>query len=243
VKAPKEEDISVVSCVGYLKDRYEHLGIHSSVWLCGLSSRSTSAAKKLKDMIMSQVNVKSVEFTDKFTKANIVIKPNFKTIGPDFAKEAQNVAKEITETDNSILQEKFKDGKLKLSKWELSVKHLTLERTLPDNYCLGEFNQGNVYLNTDTTEELISEGFYREVLRRIQQARKDSGLQKTDDINLYLKLDKELYHHILSFEDTLKNRVGAKELNLSTDDSNKNFKFESDEQIRGLKFKIMFNVV
>lgn len=205
------------------------------------------AIKGLQDLVKLQVNVKSVNFVKRFDKADIIIKPNFKTLGPDFGKDSKGIIKKLSETENSVLLKMIKDGKLKLKVNKKSLvleqRHLVLERTLPKGYFSGEFNNGNIYLNTKVTEELVAEGYFRELARRIQSFRKDAGLKKKDNIELYLKLDKELYHHVLSFKDSIQERVGAKKLELTTKIPSRRYKFNNKDNIKGLRLEAWFRVV
>ena len=138
---------------------------------------------------------------------------------------------------------KYKDGKLKLSKWTLEERHLELERTLPNNFVMAQFSKGNVYLDKDVSSDLVSEGYYREVLRRMQSFRKDAGLNKSDNITLHLKLDKELLAHVLSFESNLKDRVGATNLVLSEENPKDKFEHKLNDVIKGLNVEAWFSVV
>ncbi|AJF61934.1 TPA: isoleucine--tRNA ligase [Candidatus Woesearchaeota archaeon] len=201
------------------------------------------AVEDLKGLIFYQANVKSVKLVKKFDKADITIKPNFKTLGPEFGKDSKEIIKYLSETDNSALVSQLKDGRLKAGKHVLEEKHLVLEKTLPKGYFTGEFPLGNVFLTADVPDELVSEGYFREVLRRIQSFRKDAGLKKTDDIELYLKLDKEIYSRILPFKKEIKERVGAKSLEISTEPAKKKYKHSSKDTIKGLNVEAGFDVV
>jgi len=58
-----------------------------------------------------------------------------------------------------------------------------VEREVPEIYKESEFKFGQVYLNTERTEELEAEGYAREITRNVQQLRKQAGLEKLDQIN------------------------------------------------------------
>jgi isoleucyl-tRNA synthetase len=199
-----------------------------------------NAAKELIDLIKSQTNVRNINVVNSFDDADLIIKPNFKTIGPEFGRESQTIVKEINDTSNSELLANYKDSKLKLSKWVLEDKHLDFERSLPDNFKQGNFPKGNIYLDTNVPDDLVSEGYYREVSRRVQTFRKNSGLHKSDKIKLYLKLDKALLDHIAGFSDDLKDRVGAETLEMSDKDPSDKYEHSNDENVKGLKFTIYF---
>jgi len=197
------------------------------------------ALKSLKELIKNQTNIREIKIIKKFDKADVKIKPNYKVLGKEFGKDTHIVATLILEGKDLKLEK----GKLKLGKYTLEEKHLVLEKSLPKNYALGEFPKGNAFLYTEVDDELISEGYFREVLRRLQSFRKDAGLQKKDRIELYLKLDKEILEHVSKWKKEIKKRVGAKKLELSTKKSSKKYKFSNKANIKGLRLEAGFKVV
>ncbi len=205
------------------------------------------AVKDLIELIKSQTNIKEVNLIDRFEKAEIDVSPNYKTLGPAFGKASQEILKQLTEMKTPEIMEKLKDKKLKFKVEEkdylLEEKHLVLERTLPKGIFMGTFSKGNIYLETSVSEELISEGYTREVVRRIQSFRKDSGLRKIDNIELYLKVDNELLAHLEKFKKNLKERIGAKILDISTEEATKKYKFSKKEKIKGLSLEAFFSVL
>jgi isoleucyl-tRNA synthetase len=202
------------------------------------------AISDLENLIKSQANVKKLSLVKKFDKADITVKPNYKTLGPEFGKESQLIIKWLSETENSSIVSLIKDGKLKIKsggkEFNLEEKHLIMEKSIPKEYTLGEFTGGNIFLLITQTEELISEGYAREVVRRVQSFRKDAGLKKKDSIELYLKLDNELYHHLLSYKNLLNDRVGAKTVELSLDVPKKKYKHTGIESVKGHSVEAFF---
>ena len=205
------------------------------------------SVKALESLIKNQTNVKSVVLVKEFDKADTNVLPNYKTLGPDFGRDSKLIFSKLDEMNNSEILAGLKDGKLVLktggNSFTLEEKHLVMEKSLPDNYFLGNFTGGNVYITNEIPPELVSEGYYREVLRRLQQARKDAGLSKVDLIDMCISLDKELYSHVKGFEAEIKERVGAKSLELSEDGRKKKYKFCNKETVKGLSFEICFDVV
>ncbi len=92
-----------------------------------------------------------------------------------------------------------------------------------------------VKLDTHITKELETEGFYREISRKIQALRKQVGLIKTDEISLVI----DAAHDIQEFEDELKGRVGA--VNLMFGAISGKFDVMSEEKVKGKVFRIAFN--
>jgi isoleucyl-tRNA synthetase len=253
IDATLEKDISYVKGIiqAVLSAREKaQIGIRwplQTVYIETNDKDTAEAVKDLKDLIKTQTNIKEVVLTSKFDKADTTVKPNFKSLGPEFGKASQLIVKKLSEMDNSKILSMMQDNNLSLDvdgqKYLLKEKHLMFEKTLPKDYTAGEFPKGFAYLDTRADEQLIAEGFARELIRRVQQARKDAGLKKKDSIELHLKLDKELYQHLANISSLIKERVGASKLELSAESLNKKFEYHDKGNIKGLKFEAGFNVV
>lgn len=184
------------------------------------------ALKDLSGLVMAQVNVKKVKL-EKFTGMKVSYKPNFKELGKDFGKETHKVAAKIEKGDIKDLEE----------------RHYAVEKTMPDKWFLGEFSKGSVYLTNDVSKELISEGYFREVVRRLQSFRKDAGLKKTESIELYLELDKALLAEVSGFKKEIMERIGARKLEMKSEESKGKSTFVSEDSIKGMKIKASFSVI
>jgi len=79
--------------------------------------------------------------------------------------------------------------------------------------------ENNVFVILDTTlnEELINEGFAREMISRIQQMRKNNGYEMMDNIKIFYNADEEFIKGIDTFEEYLKGETLAKSLEISDD--------------------------
>ncbi|MFB6147502.1 MAG: DUF5915 domain-containing protein, partial [Candidatus Nanohaloarchaea archaeon] len=73
-----------------------------------------------------------------------------------------------------------------------------------------EFSRGAVYLDTERTEELVDEAFANEVVRAVQQARKEADLEVDDSVKLSFSGDTE---PLEEFEDRIRSRVNVTEIN------------------------------
>ena len=140
-------------------------------------------------LIKNEVNIKEVQILDDASAVLIKqIKPNFKTLGPKFGKDMRFIAAEVqkfTQEDiNKIEKDKniafVIDGKnitLELSDVEISSKDI-------EGWLVANEGSLTVALDVTITEDLRKEGVARELVNRIQNVRKDSGLEVTDKIKL-----------------------------------------------------------
>ncbi len=248
-----EKDIAYVKGVvqAILSAREKaQIGIRWPLQLVTIETKDKITEKAVKDLVQlikSQTNIKEVKLIEKFEKVETSVKPNYKTLGPEFGKASQGIIKKLTEMKKEEILEKLANKKLKFKiegkDYLVEEKHLVFDKTLPQGIFLGEFSTGSIYLDTKVSEELVAEGYTREIVRRIQSFRKDAGLKKKDSIELYLRTDIELYGQLLKFKDSMKDRVGAKLLEISVEAPKKKYKFSNKDSVKGLKFEAYFTVV
>ncbi|MAD97701.1 MAG: isoleucine--tRNA ligase [Flavobacteriaceae bacterium] len=141
------------------------------------------------ELIKREVNVKEIELlTDASDILVKQIKPNFKVLGPKFGKEMRSIAAAVQQFTDKEINTVEKEGQISL---EINGNLITLERsdveiTSKDIEGWLVANEGTITVALDVTitEELKEEGIARELVNRIQNARKDSGLEVTDKIKL-----------------------------------------------------------
>jgi isoleucyl-tRNA synthetase len=144
------------------------------------------------DIIKSELNIKEVVFTSDvrhFTTYSF--KPQLKTLGRRFGKELNEVREILANLDgNRAMDEINETGSLKIQvagrEELLSKDDLLIDAAQMPGYESVEDNGITVVLDTNLTEELIEEGFVREVISKIQNMRKDSGFEVMDHIDLYI---------------------------------------------------------
>ena len=139
------------------------------------------------DQIKSEINVKELELLDDASAVLVKeIKPNFKTLGPRFGKEMRLVTEAINNLTDTQIKTIEEQGKLDII---INEKNSTLERsdieiTTKDieGWLIATGNGMTVALDITLNQSLIDEGISRELVNRIQNLRKDAGLEITDKI-------------------------------------------------------------
>ena len=141
------------------------------------------------NLIKHEVNIKEIQILEDASDILIKqIKPNFKALGPKFGKDMRFIAAEVqkfTQEDiNKIEKDKNisilvneKNIILELSDVEISSKDI-------EGWLVANEGALTVALDVTITEDLQKEGVARELVNRIQNARKDTGLEVTDKIKL-----------------------------------------------------------
>lgn len=205
-----------------------------------------AAVEKMKDVIKKQVNVKAIGLVESMKGVKLKIKADYSHIGPDFGDNAPKVIAQLTinspETILKSIQEKGKYScKIDGEAVNIVKEHLIVAREIPLPYEEGAFRGGFIYLNKEITDELEAEGFAREIMRRVQALRKKAGLQKSDNISLYLKTDDELKDMLKEWNLVIKEKVGASQLRVSELEPSKKHAYISSEKVKGKEFEIHFD--
>ena len=153
------------------------------------STEQKSSILAVANLIKHEVNIKEIVLLEDASDILVKqIKPNFKTLGPKFGKEMKFIANAIRNfTKEDIAKIEFNEkiaieleGKiinLDLSDVEISSKDI-------EGWLVANEGSITVALDVTVSEELRKEGVARELINRIQNARKDKGLEVTDRIKL-----------------------------------------------------------
>ncbi len=169
------------------------------------------------DLIKSEVNVKEIELLDDASGILVKqIKPNFKALGPKFGKDMKLVSSKIQSFGQEEISQIEKEGQISV---EINGKLITLETSDVEisskdieGWLVANAEGLTVALDVTINDELKKEGIARELVNRIQNARKDSGFEVTDKIKLtFLSLD-ELQQSVLANENYIKAETLTKEL-------------------------------
>lgn len=169
------------------------------------------------DLIKAEVNVKEIELLDDASGVLVKqIKPNFKTLGPRFGKDMGLIAKEIQNLSTEQINELDNNGELTLviSEKSIILTSVDVEISSQDipGWLVANANGITVALDITLTQELIEEGIARELVNRIQNIRKDSGLEVTDKIKVQLLSNIELEKAMLANEAYIKSETLTEKL-------------------------------
>lgn len=170
--------------------------------------------EKLEDVINYQTNVKDIEAHHEIADIKMTIKSNIGPIGKDFGKKSPKILAKIAQLSSKMVLadlSKTESHKIEIDGETIELKrnHFIIEREVPKHLIEVEFKQGFVYLDVARNDELDTEGYAREAMRRIQQLRKDAGLQKTDKANVYIQTNKELCEMLDPWKARISEKCGA----------------------------------
>lgn len=183
-----------------------------------LDEKQKKEIEAVADLIKSEVNVKEIELLDDASGILVKqIKPNFKTLGPKFGKDMKQIAQAVAVLNQDDIQKIEQEGEI-----SLNIENKTIKLELNDVEISSQDIEGwlvassgaiTVALDITINEELREEGIARELVNRIQNIRKESGLEVTDKIDVKVLKDGCVEKAIESNIDYIKAETLTAELN------------------------------
>ncbi|RLF64905.1 MAG: isoleucine--tRNA ligase [Thermoplasmata archaeon] len=140
------------------------------------------------ELLKDEINVKEVEFSDSVSPfVEKIVKPNYSSLGPRFKENAGKVASAIEKLSPEEIENKkiVVNGK----EYVLEENDYVVEEKEKEGFAIGSTGDDYIVLCTEQTPELIAEGFSREIIRRIQEMRKDMNLEMEDRIISSVDID------------------------------------------------------
>ena len=177
-------------------------------------------------IIEEELNVKTVVFTDDVSDfTSYSFKPQLKTLGRRFGKNINAVREILAGLDgNKAMAELRETGSLKITvdgnEEALSEEDLLIESAQADGFESGSDYGITVVLDTNLSEELIEEGFVREIISKIQTMRKDSGFEVMDHIKVSCEGNSKIAELILRNDSIIKDETLSDEIDTAKADGN-----------------------
>jgi isoleucyl-tRNA synthetase len=145
-----------------------------------------SAVDNLSGLLSERVNARAIEVVDEFGELEAFAEPQMGEIGPAFGADAQKVMSAVEGAAREAVEAGIEvDG----DTVELEESMVEYRSEPPEHVTGTEFDGGTVYVDTTLTEELESEGYARDVIRRVQEMRKDLDLDVESEIQVGLSID------------------------------------------------------
>ncbi len=185
-----------------------------------LNASTRRHIEAVEDLIMSEVNVKAIEYIDD-TSGILVksIKPNFRKLGQQHGpvlKEITNAVKEMTQ-DHILALEKTGSYRVTTSKGDVDLTLEDVEISSQDipGWLVASENGLTVALDISITDDLKKEGIARDLVNRVQNLRKDMGLEVQDKIRLSVKESETLVNDaLISFKEYICRETQALSLDI-----------------------------
>ena len=176
----------------------------------------------VKDLIMNEVNVKELKFVEGSGILVKKVKCNFRTMGKKFGKLMKGVAAQMDSLSQEDIAALEQNGSITVNVegQEALVEVADVEIISEDIPGWLVSNEGNltVALDVELTDELRNEGMARELINRIQNMRKEGGLEITDRVNVTISPAESIEKAVDGFAEYIKTQVLADNITIAAND-------------------------
>ena len=176
----------------------------------------------VKQLILNEVNVKELKFVEGQGVLVKKVKCNFRVMGKKYGKLMKSVAAAVDALSQEQIAELEAKGTIAVvaEGQELTVEAADVDIISEDIPGWLVANEGalTVALEVEMTEELRNEGMARELINRIQNIRKESGLEITDRIVVTLAPNQAMEMAVAAFGDYVKTQVLANDIHIEEND-------------------------
>lgn len=168
-----------------------------------------------KEIVASELNLKAVSFKDDMEEyLSYSFKPQFKVLGPKVGKQIGEVKAALAGINGHAAKAELEStGKLKLTlksgEVELLPEDVDITMSQTEGFATQRYGNVTIALETTLSQELIEEGFVREIISKLQTMRKENGFQVVDHITVYAAGNDKLVDIMSRKEDFLKKVVLA----------------------------------
>ena len=231
----------------------ENMNAVLSMVVAGRAARNTSgiknrqpigkmfvkAEKQLPEMYCSivteELNVKTLEFTDDVSQfTSYSFKPQLRTLGKKYGKLVPKIGEYLKNSDGSKLMKELKESaRVKFiidgENVELSQDDVLIENSQAEGFAAESDKNITVVLDTVLSEELIEEGFVRELISKIQTMRKDAGFEVLDRIKVFYSENAKIREIFDRNKDEIKSDVLACEITQGTGEFSKEWNINGEK--------------
>jgi isoleucyl-tRNA synthetase len=180
--------------------------------------RAVELSAELRAIVMDELNVKSLEFVDRAGElVSYKLLPNLKLLGPRLGKLVPAVRQALEAADAGQLVAKIQAGEnVTLTadgqEVELTPEELLVQTEPAAGLTVAADRVITVGVDVVISAELAAEGMARELVRRIQNMRKDAGFDISDKITIYYQAEGKVRHVFEDWADYIKNETLAADI-------------------------------
>jgi isoleucyl-tRNA synthetase len=206
------------------------------------AEKAIKACRKLQRVIRDQSNSKEVvilNLNESWREIGLEVVPNSSAIGPRFKAKAAAIMNALKAMDGFELKDKLKDKssyelKINGERFIITQDMISYREKIPEYIVAADFTYGKVYIDISLDEDLEAEGYSREILRRIQDMRKELKLEIEELVDVSIEMQSErVKKYIERWQDYIKHEVRARNLEFTTAKG-----FVKEWEVEDVKLKI-----
>ncbi len=225
---PKLEDkmelVRSVVSLGRVSRENAQIKVRQPLLNVVIDGRYESSIGDLTGLIKEELNVKNVEFAKDITEfMNYSLKPNFKVAGSILGPKIKEFGNYLREVNPKEFVDKLRENKkinLELNGEDTEILEDYVLITVEGKEGFDVSSENNVFIILDThlTDELIREGYVREIISKVQQLRKQLGLDVLDHIKVSINGEDVIKESLQDSLDHFKSEVLADNLEFTEKD-------------------------
>ncbi len=157
------------------------------VFLLPPDEHSREELAQISGLIADELNIKEVVLVeDEAEISEVSYKPNFRSLGPRFGKRMKEVGIFISGLGSDQIRGLIAGARLDVAGGDIGIDDVEVQRRERDDVVVAVDDNLCVGLDIQVTQDLRLEGFARELVNRVQNMRKDAGLDVADRIHLWI---------------------------------------------------------
>ena len=156
-----------------------------SLYLLPPDEHSRYELGQMVDLLADELNIKEVVMVEDETDlSEVSYRPNFRVLGPRFGKQMKEVGQRIGELTQQEIEILKAGDKIAVAGGEIGIEDVEVQRREKEGVVVAIDNNLGVGLDVQLDDELVAEGVAREIVNRVQNMRKDAGLEVSDRIRI-----------------------------------------------------------
>ncbi len=208
------------------------------------TEETKESVERLEDVLLDQLNCKELEalteedFSEKVDLVCDVNTDALKEQFGDLASKIEDVIKNMNldQIRKQVESQGFVGLTVEGQKIKVGLNNIILDK-LPDNLVKAETDYGDVVIDKSTTPDLEAERLTRDVVRRLQEMRKDMDLEMMEDVDISIGVEDEKFKDYLrKEEDYIKNEVRVRHLEIGDPDKVEERRYSKEWDIMNKHF-------
>ena len=178
-----------------------------------LDGKNKTILEGLEGLIKEELNVKEIVFEDDLSKyMNFKVKPNFKEAGKVIGNKMKDFVKYLDNLSDEDIKKVNNKESLSFEGIEVTFEMLDVKIESKEGMKVAMEDNKFIILNTTLTEDLIKEGFAREVVSKVQNLRKEKDFDIENRIKLYYNSEDYFEEVLKDYGDYIKDETLAIEI-------------------------------
>ncbi|KOB71235.1 putative isoleucyl tRNA synthetase [Operophtera brumata] len=201
--------------------------------------------KSLESYVLEEMNVKKILFTSDKEKYGITLRaePDHKVLGARLKGDFKAVTQGLKNLTNEQCEKLISDGFVELvgQRIDVSEVRLIFQAVGNDQYEAHSDNDVLILVNVTPDQDMLDEGFSREIINRVQKLRKKARLVPTDDVDVFYSVSKtsDILRVIKIHRDFIESTVKAPMLPIENMSASKPVIIEETQELKGSQLKIV----